>query len=182
MTFDPGPQPASEHPLMLYQGQPISREGAASLRAELMAKPEYANAFQNNDGARLTELRHLYQLQRGQQPGDVPVAPSDAASVQAQMSEREQHLQEARLDTWAKHFRMDDVQRAEAKRGLATQQQVDDAKREIRRMLDDQEFGAKVLRGDMDAKDRWARFNLIAAMRIAPDGYDWAADTLDKFK
>jgi hypothetical protein len=61
----------------------------------------------------------------------------------------------------------------EAKRGLATAEQVEDAKREIRRMLDDKEFGARILRGDMDAKDRWARFNLIASMRVPPADFNW---------
>ena len=69
---------------------------------------------------------------------------------------------------------MDDAMRFEAKRGLVTQQQVDEAKREIRRMLDDKSFGARVLANDMDAMDRWERFNLIASMKVAPADYDWS--------
>jgi hypothetical protein len=45
-------------------------------------------------------------------------------------------------------------------------------------MLDDKEFGAKVLAGNMDAKARWASSNLIASMKVAPADYDWSKDTI----
>jgi hypothetical protein len=80
---------ASEHPLMLYEGQPISREAAAARWAELSVKPEYAKAFDNNDQPRLTELKDYYMLSRGQ----VPMVPaSSVADVKTQELDRDQLL------------------------------------------------------------------------------------------
>jgi hypothetical protein len=82
-------QAASEHPLMLYEGQPISREAAAAKWAELSVRPEYAKAFDNNDQVRLTELKDYYMLSRGQEPR---VPASSVADVKVQELDRDQLL------------------------------------------------------------------------------------------
>jgi hypothetical protein len=163
-------QPA---PLMYHEGQPFSRESAAQALAAFDADADRVKAALGGDVAKQQERAAFWMMSRGHQPGAVPTMPSDSTGVAEQMSEREQQIQEARLGTWEKHIRMDDNMRAEAKRGLATAEQVEEAKREIRRMLEDTEFGRKVMRGDMDARDRWARFNLIASMQVAPPDFNW---------
>jgi hypothetical protein len=165
-------------PNMLYQGQLYSRETAAAEIARLDADKDFVAAALGGDVAAQQLRRDFWLMARGHQPGGVPATPSDGTGVQQQMNEREEQIQEARLGVWQKHIRMDDTMKAELRRSLATAEQVDDAKREIRRMLADPEFGAKVLRGDMDAKDRWHRFNLISAMQVAPENYDWSKDKL----
>jgi hypothetical protein len=160
--------------MLWHQGQPLSRERAAAELAAFDADEVRVKAALSGDIAAQQERRDLWMLARGMQPGSVPVTPSDATSVQQQMDEREQQVQEARLATWEKHIRMTDNMRAEARRGLATQQNHDDAVREVRRMLDDKDFGAKILAGNSDAKDKWARCNFVASLPIAPADYDWS--------
>jgi hypothetical protein len=172
----------AQAPLLFHQGQPLSQESAAAALAAFDADEGKVKAALGGDIAMQQERRDLWLLARGHQPGGVPVMPSDAAGVEAQMSEREQHLQEARLGVWQKHIPMSEEAVAQVKRGLATQQEVAEAKRELERMKADPEFGRRVLSGDMDAKQRWHVANLKAAMRIAPENYDWAADTVDKFR
>jgi hypothetical protein len=165
-------QPA---PLMYHEGQPFSRESAAAALAAFDADKDKVAAALGGDIKYLQERRDLWMLSRGHVPGGVPTMPSDPTGVAQQMDEREQAINEARLGVWEKHIRMNDQMRAETKRGLATAEQVEDAKREIRRMLDDPEFGRKVMRGDMDAKDKWHRFNLLASMQVAPADFDWSS-------
>jgi len=168
--------PPAPEPLLWHQGQPMSSEAAAAALAAFDADKDKVAAALGGDIAAQQERRDLWLLARGHQPGGLPVMPSDGTGVQQQMDAREEQIAEARFDVWQKNIRMNDVQRAEAKRGLATQQQVDDAKREVRRMLDDKEFGAKVLAGNADAKDKWHRFNFIASLPVAPADYDWSKD------
>jgi hypothetical protein len=163
--MDTTEQPA---PLMYHEGQPFSRESAAARLAAFDADADRVKAALGGDIAKQQERAAYWSMARGVQPGAVPAMPADGTGVHAQMDEREQQINEARLDTWQKHIRMNDQMRAETKRGLATAEQVEDAKREIRRMLDDPEFGRKVLRGEMDARDKWARFNLLASMQVSP--------------
>jgi hypothetical protein len=151
-------------------------QSAATALAAFDADEAKVKAALGGDIGAQQERRDLWMLARGMQPGAAPTMPSDGTGVAAQMNEREAAIEEARLDTWQKHIRMDDRMKAEAKRGLATAEQIEDAKREIRRMLDDPNYGRKILDGDMDAKDRWARMNLIAAMQVAPADYDWSKD------
>jgi hypothetical protein len=163
---------ASEHPLMLYGGQ---REAAASQRAELMADPAFCKSAIEGDVGKQEMLRDLWMLERGHVPASSQ--PQDSADVAVQMSEREIQLSQQRVETWGKSISgFNDMMRAQIARNLATQEQHDQAVLEVRRMLSDREFGRKVLDGDMDAKDRWARWNLIAAMQVAPADYDWNND------
>lgn len=97
MSFEPNPwdapaPPASEHPLMVYQGQMMSREMAATRRAELMANSEYAQAAINGDVAKQTELKDLWMLERGHEPSPMQTV----VDVAAQEISREQWLSAAR--------------------------------------------------------------------------------------
>jgi hypothetical protein len=168
--------PEQTAPLMYHEGQPYSRQSAAEALAAFDADADRKAAALGGDIAKQQERAAYWMMARGHQPGAVPAMPADGTGVQQQMDEREQAINEARLGVWEKHIRMNDQMRAEAKRGLATAEQVEDAKREIRRMLDDKEFGRKIFGGDMDAKDRWARNNLLASMQVAPADYDWSKD------
>jgi hypothetical protein len=175
-------QTSELQPLMYHGGQPYSRESAATALAEFDAdKDGRVKAALGGDVAAQQERAAYWMMSKGHQPGSTPVMPSDSAGVAQQMDEREQQIQAARLDVWQRHIPMNDVARAEIKRGLVTQQQQDDAKREIRRMLDDKEFGAKVLAGHMDAKARWTSANLIASMRVADENYDWGKDKVGDY-
>jgi hypothetical protein len=117
-------------------------------------------------------LRDLWMLERGHRPASLQ--PQDSADVSAQMGEREIELNQQRVETWGKFISdFDEVKRATIARNLATREQHAQALLEVRRMLSDREFARKVLNGDMDAKDRWATWNLIAAMQVAPDDYQW---------
>jgi hypothetical protein len=174
MTDDVAPPAAPIEPTLWLDGQPWSPSMAVKAMAEFDADKDKVAAALGGDVSKQQERRNYWLMARGHQPGGVPVMPQDGTGVAQQMNEREQQIQEAKLAAWEKHIRMDDAMRFEAKRGLATQQQVDEAKREIRRMLDDKSFGARVLANDMDAMDRWARFNLIASMKVAPADYDWS--------
>jgi hypothetical protein len=172
-------QPA---PLLWHQGQAYSQESAAAELAKFDADEARVKAALGGDVAQQVARRDLWLLSRGIDPAAVPVMPRDAAGVEAQARSREEQLEEARLGTWRKHIRMDEMARAQVKRGLATQEEVDNAKDEIRDMIDDPEFRTALLRGDRHAKKLWHAANLTASMRVAPKDYDWAADTLDKFK
>jgi hypothetical protein len=96
------------------------------------------------------------------------------------MSEREEQIHEAVLDTWAKHIpAADPVRRAQMARGLATADQITAAKESIERAKRDPEFGRKVLAGNMDARERWASWHFVAYhCREAPADYDWSKDTI----
>lgn len=91
MTIAPidsaSPAQPEQPPLMVYQGQLISRDMAAAKWAELTVRPEYATAFENNDQARLTELKDYYMLARGQTP-----SAESVFAVKAQELDRAQLL------------------------------------------------------------------------------------------
>jgi hypothetical protein len=93
------------------------------------------------------------------------------------MSEREQQIAEAVLDTWTRRITMTPQRQFEMKRGLATKEQMDEAKNSIARAKRDPEFGRKVLAGDMDANEQWAAWHFIAHhCREAPADFDWSKD------
>jgi hypothetical protein len=79
-------QPA---PLLYFEGQPITREGAAEMRSVLASDREYAAAALNGDVEKQTRLAHLWMLERGMQPTPpLPATPS-AADVRAVESQAE---------------------------------------------------------------------------------------------
>lgn len=170
MSTEPGAPEQS--PLMFYQGQPISREGAAARLEALRADPEFQARIAEKDASAFSENTKLWRLANGM-PAD-PQPPASPDEVRSQMQDRDLQLDDARLSTWEKHIRMNDTMRFEHRRGLVTQQQHEDAQRELQRLKGDREFCAKVLAGNVDAVDRWMRFGRIAAMQVAPDDHDWS--------
>jgi hypothetical protein len=164
-------------PNMLYNGQLYSREHAAAELAKFDADKDRVAAALGGDVARQQERRDWWLLSRGHIPGATPAMPTDAAGVEGQVQEREQQIRDAVLDTWQKHITMDDQRRLEMKRGLATKQQMDEAKKSIARAKADPAFGAKVLAGDMDAKERWHAWHFVAFhCKEAPADFDWSKD------
>jgi hypothetical protein len=179
-----GPNPfaaetASGEPLMYYQSQPYSKASAATALADFDKNPDQVKLALGGDAAARQLRAALREMSLGRSPPDMtPAMPADGAGVQEQMQSREELINEARLDTFARHMRMDNVQRAQQKRFLATQEQHDFAVAEKARLLADPGFGAKVLAKDADATDRWIRVCQAAAAQVAPKNYDWAADTI----
>jgi hypothetical protein len=151
----------------------LTPEQAGARRAELMADSAFCKSAIEGDIGKQEALRDLWMIEHSHKPASLQL-PEDAAAVATRMSEREIELNQQRVETWGKFLvGFDEVKRATIARNLATQKQHDQAVSEVRRMLADHEFGRKVLAGDMEAKDRWATWNLIAAMQVAPDDYDW---------
>jgi hypothetical protein len=168
-------EPAAPEPLVWLDGQPTTATEAGARRQELMQDPDYGKAAAAGDMTKIAELTKLWRIEHGMTPE--PVAPATSEQVRAQMQDADRILEDARVETWGQSISgFTDVMRAQVARNLATQEQHDQAVLEVRRMLSDREFGRRVLDGDMDAKDRWARFNLIAAMQVAPADYDWNND------
>jgi hypothetical protein len=112
------------------------------------------------------ELAYLRWVAGGNDPdrwGKPPETPDD---VRAGMADRDLAIDDARLATWEKLIRMDDQQRLEHRRGLATAQQIEDAKAEIERMKADAAFRVRILNGDQDAKRRWLLAGRVATMQV----------------
>jgi hypothetical protein len=152
----------------------LTPEAAGARRAELLADADYCNSAIAGDVSKQEMLRDLWLMERGHRPASL--APTNIGEVYANMSEREIELDQQRVATWSKFISdWDDQKQLEATRGLATQQQHDEAVRELARMKSDGAFARKVLAGDKIAGDAWARANLVASMRIAPDDYNWNA-------
>jgi hypothetical protein len=166
---------AALEPLVYLDGQPISREQAGARRQELMADPDYGEAAAGGDMVKVAELTKLWRIEHGMTPEPVP--PANPDDVRKSMTDRDLAIDAARVDTWGKYIiGFDDAKRATIARGLATQEQHDEAKRELERMKRDPETARRVLSGDADAMDKWTRYNLIASMRVAPADYDWSKD------
>jgi hypothetical protein len=85
-------------------------------------------------------LRDLYQLARGHVPEHLR-PPSNAGDVYEGMSLREIELDKQRVETYSKDIiGFNDEMRATIARGLATQQQHDQAVRELARLRSDPSF------------------------------------------
>ena len=166
--------PAAE-PLIWLDGQPTTREQAGARRQELLQDPAYGKLAAAGDMAKISELTRLWRIEHGMTPDPVP--PATPQDVRASMLDRDAEIDEARLTTWERHIRMDEVMQFEHRRGLATKEQHETALREIEKMKADRAFGAKVLAGDLEAKDGWMRWGRVASMQIAPDGFDWTQST-----
>jgi len=171
------PATTEQQPPMHYQGQLWSREMAVEALAKFDADKDRVAAAIGGDGKYQAERAAYWQMARGHQPGAVPAMPADIAGVEGQMNEREQQAREAVLGVWQKHIPMNDQRRFEMARGLATREQMDEARNSIARAKADPEFGAKVLRGDMDAKEKWHAWHFVAhhCREAAPD-HDWSKD------
>lgn len=146
----------------------LTPEQAGARRAELMATPEFTKAAIEGNVGKQEMLRDLWMLERGHSLQ----SPEDAAAVAAQMTDRDRELDEARLATWERLVPMDDQQKFEHRRGLATAQQVADAKDAIERMKKDSAFRVRVLNGDQDAVRQWLLAGRVATMQVAPDDHD----------
>jgi hypothetical protein len=120
-------------------------EQAGARRAELMADAAYCKSAIEGDTGKQEMLRDSWMLERGYQPPSLrqPVSGDD---VRAQMTDRDLELDNARLFTWEKHIRMTDQMKFEHRRGLATNQPSEDAKREIEKMKADRAFAANARR------------------------------------
>jgi hypothetical protein len=117
-------------------------------------------------------------LSRGHIPGATPAIPNDAHGIHEQVAEREEAIVEARLDTFAKHVRMNAEMRGQFKRRLATAEQHDLATNERARLLKDGSFRQRVLDGDADAVDHWVKICQTAAAPVAPADYNWGEDKI----
>jgi hypothetical protein len=154
----------------------LTREQAQSRYDQLMATPEFTDGARAGDVQKQEMLRDLYQLARGYVPEHLR-PPENAGDVQEQMSTREIEDTQRRVETYAKDIiGFNDAMRAEIARGLVTPQQHDKAVRELAKLRSDQNFVHRLLRTDwpdQDARDLWQRWNLIAAMRVAPPDHKW---------
>lgn len=147
--------------------QPLTPERAAARRQELMRDPEYGKAAAGGDMVKVAELTKLWRVEHGMTPEPVP--PANPEQVRERMHERDLALDEARLGTWEKLVPMSDEQRREHRAGLATAQQISDARAEIERMKRDSAFRARVLNGDQDAVKRWLLAGRVATMQPVPE-------------
>jgi hypothetical protein len=170
MSGEPAPTPAPE-PLVYVDGQPVSRQTAAQERARLMADKEFTAKVLAGDREAGQKMAALWAAERGREY----VSPATTADVEMQMVDRLAADQERVAETWARHIRLTEQGRFELKRGLATAEQVANAKAELDKMKRDPAFGRRVTAGDRDAVDQWSRMNLVAAMRVAPPDYKWEA-------
>lgn len=157
-------EPGASH----VMNTPLTPEIAAARRQELMRDPEYGKAAASGDMVKVAELTKLWRLEHGMTPEPAP--PVNPDEVRAQMTERDLAIDDARLGVWEKHIRMNDQMRFEHRRGLATAEQVEEAKRDIERMKKDSAFRVRVLAGDQDAVDKWMRAGRVATMQVAPGG------------
>jgi hypothetical protein len=165
---EPAPAPAPA-PILYHEGQPITAEAAAATRAGLMANAEFAKKAMAGDREAQQKLTALWQLERGIQPAP----PTTVADVEIQAVDRLAADQQRVIETWARHIRLTEQGRFEIARGLATAEQVANAKAELDKMKRDPAFGRRVTSGDRDAIDQWSRMNLVAAMRVAQPDYKW---------
>jgi hypothetical protein len=171
------PAAPEQQPPMWHEGQAWSREMAAAELAKFDADADKVKAALGGDVAKQQERRDLWMMARGHQPGAVPTVPSDAAGIAQQMDEREQQLRDAVLDTWTKRVTMNPERQFQMRRGLATKEQMAEARNRIERAKRDPEFGRKVLSGDMDASEQWAAWHFVAHhCREAPADFDWSKD------
>jgi len=148
-------------PPMWHGGQAWSREMASEALAAFDSNKDKVAAALNGDVKYQQERRNYYMLSRGMQPGGVPVAPSDVASVALQMTEREEQIKAAVNNTWAQHISMTPERKAELEAGTASKEWIDHARREIQRMKRDTEFCRKLTAGDMECMDRWSRMHKL---------------------
>jgi hypothetical protein len=154
----------------------LTREQAQSRYDQLMATPEFTDGARAGDVQKQEMLRDLYQLARGHVPEHLR-SPENAGDVQEQMSTREIEDIKRRVESYAPYIiGFDDQMRAEIARGLVTREQHNTATRERERLRSDPAFVQRLLRvdrPDLDARDRWARVNLVASMRVAPPDHKW---------
>jgi hypothetical protein len=143
---------------------PLTPETAGARRQELMRDPEYGKAAASGDMVKIDELTKLWRIEHGLTPEPTP--PANPDDIRKQMTDRDLAIDDARLATWEKLIRMDDQQRLEHRRGLATAQQIEGAKAEIERMKSDAGFRLKVLNNDQDAKRRWLLAGRVASMQV----------------
>lgn len=146
---------------------PLTPETAGARRQELMRDPEYGKSAAQGDMVKVAELTKLWRIEHGMTPDPVPPVSPD--EVRSSMLERDLQLDDARLAAWEKFVPMSDEQRFEHRRGLATAQQISDAKAEIERMKRDGAFRVRVLSGDQDAVKRWLLAGRVATMQPVPE-------------
>jgi hypothetical protein len=175
MTEDAVPQ---QTPHMTYNGQVYSREHAAAELAKLDGDKDFVAAALGGDVSKQQLRRDFWMMARGYTPGATPAMPSDANGIHEQVAAREEQITEARLDTFAKHVRMNPEMRAQFKRRLATADQHDLATNERARLLKDGSFRQRVLNGDADAVDHWVKICQTASAPVAPKDYDWSKDQI----
>jgi hypothetical protein len=161
-----------DEPTLTYEGQFITPSHAETTRNALLSDPEFTKAARAGDAAKVKQLGDLLLLSRGYQPG-AGLNPQNVADVEVQADQRAILDQERVIDTWGRHIRLTPQGRMEIARGLATQEQHDNAVAELDKMKRDPAFGRRVTSGDRDAIDAWSRMNLIASMRVAPPDYKW---------
>jgi hypothetical protein len=153
---------------------PRTAPEAAEMYQTLRGNPEYMKGWETDQGKQST-LAYLRWTSQGYDPEAWGRAPATPDEVRAQMGDRDQVLDERRVEGYGKDIiGFNDGIRATIKRGLATPEQHAEAERQLARMIADPEFGRKIMNGDMDARDKWARWNLIKALRVAPADFDWS--------
>lgn len=152
---------------------------AQAMRERLMADAEYAKAAASGDKDKYTTLGYLRWVAAGNPAELWGAPPASPVDVRAQMSDRDLALDDRRLNNYARDMRLNDQAQLENRRGLATQEQHDEALRELDRMKADGSW-ARMSNGDKFTKEKWMRFNRIASMVVAPPDYDWQQSTEER--
>jgi hypothetical protein len=154
-------QPA---PLMEWNGQPWSREMARDHRIELLAKPEYAKAFDNNDTAKLVELKDLWMLERGLVPSPPPA--EDVADVELQALDRDQRIALQHAAAVRQRFGLSDEEAHQiVQQRPISQEEKDLIAEQHARNMRDEAFRERLLRQDPGA----LKAQYIAnAIKVAP--------------
>jgi len=174
MTEQTTEQPIEQQPLVWDRGTAFTPELASERLAALRADPEFKARIDAKDPAAFAENTRLWRIANGMTPEPQP--PATPEQIRQQMTERDLAIEEMRLATLEKYgARMEDgTRRFEHRRGLATAEQVEYARREVERMKRDVAFAQRVVAGDPDAVDRWLRFGRVASMQVAPADHDWS--------
>lgn len=155
------PGTAAAEPFIYWQGQPFSRESAATKRTELMADPKFVAAATNGDVEKQAQLAALWQIARTGSAPDAP--PANIADIVAGMTKADQE-RAAQMHEWqrARIAPQDDVQALEFERGEATAIQKEAARRNIDRAKRDPDLARKIIAGDGAARLAWDRWHWIA--------------------
>jgi hypothetical protein len=167
-------------PLLWHGGQSWSQQTATVELARLDADESFRNAALGGDTSKQRLRAAFREMSLGRQPGEAlggvggaPIMPQTPDQVRGQMQERDLAIDDARLGTWERLVSMDDQMKLENRRGLATAEQVADAKLEVKRMIADRELGRKILNNDMDAKRKWLLAGRVAGMQVASPDHKW---------
>lgn len=145
----PAPAPAPE-PIQYFENQPISREGAAQKRAELMVDKEFTKKALAGDREAQQKLTALWALERGRAP---PETIADAEKQVADRAAREAAVHtETLLQVGLTPGMANEVTHL---RPILPEEQKFH-RRQLERMMRDEIFTERLRRGDAEARRDWA--------------------------